>query len=51
VVDEAVNMVVNVVHVNTVGGAMAAFGAVIFCVTVTVAVLLQLLDGSVTVTV
>ena len=49
VVDDAVNVSVVVVQVKTVGAATLAFGAVVFCVTVADAVLVQPLDGSVTV--
>ena len=50
VVDEAVNVTVNVEHVKIAGGAIAALGAIIFCVTVDDAALVQPFVGSVTVT-
>ena len=49
--EEAVNVSLVVVHVNTVGAATFAVGTVVFCVTVVDAELVQPLDGSVTVTV
>ena len=51
VVDEAVKVTLVVAQFKTAGAAMLAFGAVIFCVTVAEAELVQPLDGSVTVTV
>ena len=50
-VDDAVKVSLNVVHVNTVGVAMLALGVVMFCVTMAEAVPVQPLPGSVTVTV
>ena len=50
VVDVAVKVSLVLVQVKTVGGLMPAFGAVMFCVTVTAAELVQLFEGSVTVT-
>ena len=50
-VDEAVNISLVVVHVNTVGAATLALGTGVFCVTVADAELVHPLDGSVTVTV
>lgn len=51
VVDDAVKVTLVVAQVNVAGGAMLALGAVIFCATVTEALLLQPVEGSVTVTV
>ena len=51
VVDEAVRFSVVNVHVKTEGAAILALGAVMFCVTVALALLVHPLDGSVTVTV
>ena len=49
--EDAVNTSLTLEQVSGAGAAMLATGAVMFCVTVTDAVLLQPLDGSVTVTV
>ena len=51
VVDDAAKTSLVAAQVKTVGGAMLALGAVIFCVTVADAVLVQPLPGLVTVTV
>ena len=50
VVEVAVSVWLVLVQVKTVGGLMPALGGVIFCVTLIVAVLVQPLAGSVTVT-
>jgi hypothetical protein len=50
VVDVAVRVSLVLVQVKTVGGLIAALGVVIFWVTVTDAEVVQLLEGSVTVT-
>ena len=51
VVDEAVKVSVVVVQVKAAGAAILALGATIFCITATDADAVQLLDGSVTITV
>jgi hypothetical protein len=50
VVDVALSVSLVLVQVKTVGGLMAELGVVIFWVTVTDAEVVQLLEGSVTVT-
>ena len=50
VVEVAVSVSLVLVHVKTVGGLIPALGAVMFWVTVTAAEVVQLLEGSVTVT-
>ena len=50
VVEVAVSVPVVLVQVRTDGGLMPAFGDVMFWVTVTAAEVVQLLEGSVTVT-
>ena len=50
VVDEAVNISTVFEHVNWAGVAMLTLGGVIFCDTITEAVLVHPFDGSVTVT-
>ena len=51
VLDEAVNVSLIRLQVKTVGAATPALGAVMFCVTLADALLVQPLAGSVTVTV
>ena len=51
VVEEAVNVSLIVVQVKTLGAAILALGAVVFCATVADAMLVHPFDGSVTVTV
>ena len=50
VLDDAVKVSLVFVQVNTVGVAILAFGVVMFCVTVAVAIAVQPLPGLVTVT-
>ena len=49
-VDDAVRVVLVTEQVSVAGGAMLTFGVVMFCVTVVDVVAVQLLTGSVTVT-
>ena len=51
VVDDAVSVILVKVQVSTAGGAILAFGATMFCITVADAVMVQPLAGLVTVTV
>ena len=51
VVEDAVNTSLVTVHVNAEGAAILALGALVFCVTIAEAVLVQPFAGLVTVTV